>query len=118
MDNFNYYLWLVKTDKGDFFMAASGEWTEAEAAEKVMSVFKQLNLNITGMIPRKRITDKDNDKAGTIVQELEPTKNPLGYMFMAGRKFWEICGRSAEYEAELVLMEKQLQEATDGDKRV
>jgi hypothetical protein len=118
MKDFNYYLWLVKTEKGDFFMAASGDWTEAEAAQKVMGVFKQLGLGITGMTPSKRILDKDNDRSGTIIQELEEEKSKRGYQFLAGRKFWEICGRTAEFEAEMVLHEKQMQEAIDGYKRV
>ena len=114
MDNFNYYLWLAKTDKGDFFMATSGNWTEAEAAQKVLHVFKQLNLDIISMVPRKRATGP-NETTGTIIQELEPASE-LGYTFLAGRKFWEICGRVAEYDAELVLMDKQMAEARDGAK--
>lgn len=103
-DEVKDWLWLIKTNKGDFFMTVVGKWTQGEAARKVRIVFDGLKLDIVGMIPRKRSTGTD-DIQGTIYEQPDP-KNALGFDFLAGRKFWQLCGRDAEYDAEMVLWEK------------
>lgn len=115
MEDSNYFLWLVKTVKGDFFIHVSGKWTEAEAAQKVFRIFKLMNIEIIGMLPRKRASGPD-EMSGTIVQQLEP-KNELGFDFMAGKKLWEVCGRLAEYDAELVLLEKEMADMKEAERR-
>jgi len=106
VDEVKDWMWLVKTDKGDFFMTVVGKWTQEEAAKKVQQVFETIKLDIIGMVPRKRATGPD-DMRGTIYEHQEP-KDILGFDFFAGRKFWEICGRGAEYEAELILLGKEM----------
>ncbi|MBA7664245.1 hypothetical protein ES703_72302 [subsurface metagenome] len=61
MDEVKDWLWLVKTNKGDFFITVIGNWTQEEAATRVRGVFRiVLKLNIIGMIPRKRVTGPDD----------------------------------------------------------
>lgn len=105
MDNMKDYLWLVKTDKGDFFITVLGNWTQEEAAKKVQLVFEVIKLNITAMIPRKRATGPE-DAMGTIYQHEKP-KDILGFNFLAGKKLWEVCGRGVEYEAELIRLKME-----------
>ena len=100
------YLWLVKTDKGDFFITVYGKWTQEEAAQKLRLVFEGIKLNITAMIPRKRVTGPD-DAGGTIYEQLVP-KDALGFDFIAGKKIWELCGRGAEYEAQMILLKEEM----------
>ena len=107
MDEMKDYLWLVKTSKGDFFITVVGKWTQEEAATKVRAVFHVvLKLSIIAMIPRKRATGPD-DMLGTIVEQLEP-KDEVGFDFMAGKKIWQACGRGTEYQAQKILLEKEL----------
>jgi len=101
------YLWLLKTNKGDFFITVMGNLTEAEAAKRVRLVFETIKLDITAMIPRKRVTGPD-DAMCTLYQQEEP-KDELGFSFLAGKKLWEACGRGVEYEAQRVLLEKQME---------
>ena len=106
------WLWLVKTDKGDFFITVWGNWTQEEAAKKLQLVFDKIKLNITAMIPRKRATG-DMDTMGTIIQygkDYPPgdhTDSGLEYQFLGGKKLWEVCGRGVEYEAELIRVKKE-----------
>ena len=105
MDEIKDWMWLVKTDKGDFFMTVVGKWTQEEAATRVRGVFHVvLKLNILAMIPRKRSTGPD-DMQGTIYEE---PKDPVGFQLFAGKKLWEACGRGAEYQAQKILLEKEL----------
>ncbi|MBA7682501.1 hypothetical protein ES703_90851 [subsurface metagenome] len=107
------YLWLVKTDKGDFFITVMGNWTQEEAAKRVKAVFDvMLKLDITAMIPRKRVTGPD-DAMGTIYQQLEP-KDELDFAFLGGKKLWQVCGRGAEYDAELIRSKKEMEEEIKG----
>lgn len=99
------WLWLVKTDKGDFFITVLGNWTQEEAAKKLRLVFEEIKLNITAMIPRKRATGPI-EATGTIYQQEEP-KDERGFEFLAGKKLWESCGRGVEYEAELIRLKKE-----------
>ena len=105
MNDMKDYLWLVKTDKGDFFITVIGNWTQEEAAKKLRLVFEEIKLNITAMIPRKRVTGPD-DAMGTIYEQEEP-KNERGFEFLAGKKLWESCGRGVEFEAELIRLKKE-----------
>ena len=105
MNDMKEWLWLVKTGKGDFFITVIGNWTQEEAAKKLLWVFEHIKLDITAMIPRKRATGPD-DAMGTIYQAEEP-KDKLGFSFLAGKKLWDVCGRVAEYEAELILLKKE-----------
>jgi len=105
MNDMKDYLWLVKTNKGDFFITVIGNWTQEEAAKKVRAVFEVvLKLDIVGMIPRKRATGPD-DAMGTIYEQEEP-KDTLGFNFLAGKKLWEVCGRGVEYEAQMILLKE------------
>ena len=104
MDEIKDWMWLVKTNQGDFFLTVVGKWTQEEAAEKVRLVFKEIKIDIAGMIPRKRATGSDDIK-GTIWQQEKP-RGPRGFYFLAGRKIWQICGRVAEYEAKIILFGK------------
>ena len=106
MDEMKDWMWLVKTDKGDFFLTVVGRWTQEEAAKKVRQIFDLLKLEIIGMIPRKRATGND-DMMGTIIEHLEP-KDRLGFDFLAGKRIWQVCGRGAEYQAQKILLEKEL----------
>ena len=100
MNDMNDYLWLVKTNKGDFFITVIGNWTQEEAAKKLRLVFDGIKLDIIGMIPRKRATGPD-DAMCTLYQKEEPKDDP-GFQFLAGKKLWDVCGRGAEYEAEQI----------------
>jgi len=101
------YLWLVTTNKGDFFITVIGNWTQEEAARKLLLVIKMINLDIIAMIPRKRATGPD-DNMCTIFEQEEP-EDALGFNFMAGKKIWEVCGRGTEYEAETIRLSKQME---------
>jgi len=105
MNDMNDYLWLVKTNKGDFFITVIGNWTQEEAAKKLLFMFDRIKLPITAMIPRKRATGPD-DAMCTLYEQEEP-KDELGFSFLAGKKLWEACGRVVEYEAELILLKKE-----------
>ena len=106
MDEMKEWIWLVKTDKGEFLITVVGNWTQEEAAVRLRGVFHVvLKLGIIGMIPRKRVTGPD-DMRGTIYEQPEP-KDALGFNFLAGKKIWEACGRGPQYEAEMILQEKQ-----------
>ena len=51
------WMWLINTNKGEFFMTVAGKWTQEEAANRVQAVFKvMLKLEIVGMIPRLTIS--------------------------------------------------------------
>ena len=112
MDDANVWMWLMKTNQGDFFITVVGKWTQEEAAKKVRMVFETIKLDIVGMIPRKRSTGPD-DNQGTLSEQLEPKDGP-GYCFFAGKKFWDICGRGVEYEAQLILLKEQLKKECSG----
>ncbi len=99
------WLWLVKTDKGDFFVTVFGKWTQEEAARRLRVVFAGIQLDIIAMIPRKRATGSD-DALCTIYED---EKVPLGFSFMASKRLWEACGRRAEYDAELVRVTKEIE---------
>ena len=108
MGEVNDWMWLVKTGKGDFFIKVAGEWTQEEAAQRVKVLFDViLKLPIIGMIPRKRSTGPD-DMQATIYENPE-AEDALGFSFLAGKKLWEVCGRGAEYEAQLILLEEQME---------
>lgn len=105
-DKVKVYMWLVKTSKSDFFITVYGNWTEEEAIKRVKAVFDvQLKLGIDALIPRKRATG-DMDACCTLYQNLE-RKDGLDIEFLAGKKLWEVCGRGAEYEAQLILLKAQ-----------
>lgn len=107
MDEVKDWLWLVKTDKGDFFITVIGKWTQEEAATRVRGVFRiVLKLNIIGMIPRKRVTGP-GDATCTIYEQEEP-KDELGFNLLAGKKIWEVCGRGVEFEAEMIRLKKEI----------
>ncbi len=108
MDEVKDWLWLVQTDKGDFFITVLGNWTQEEAAKKIRRVFDEIKLDITAMIPRKRATGPD-DAMGTIYEQEEP-KDARGFNFLAGKKLWEACGRGVEYEAERIRLRKEMEE--------
>ena len=99
------YLWLLKTDKGDFFITVMGNWTQEEAAKKVTLAFGAIGANITGMIPRKRATGSAD--AMCTLYEQKDAKSGLGFDFLAGKKLWDACGRGVEYEAELIRSKKE-----------
>ena len=105
MSDMKDYLWLVKTNKGDFFMTVFGNWTQEEAAKKLRLVFDSIKLDIIAMIPRKRVTGPDN-AMGTIYEQ-EDAKSGLGFEFLGGKKLWEVCGRGVEFEAELIRLKKE-----------
>lgn len=107
MSDLKDYLWLIKTNKGDFFITVVGNWTQGEAAKKIWRVFENIKLDITAMIPRKRATGPD-DAVGTIYQPEEP-EDGRDFAFLGGKKLWEACGRRVEYEAELTRLGKQLE---------
>ncbi|MBA7641612.1 hypothetical protein ES703_49297 [subsurface metagenome] len=104
-DEIKDYLWLIKTNKGDFFITVMGKWTQEEAATKLQGVFAALKLDIIAMIPRKRATGP-MDAMGTLYQQQDETKNELGFEFLGGKKLFEVCGRGAEYEAEMIRLKK------------
>jgi len=105
MNDMKDYLWLVKTDKGDFFITVLGNWTQEEAAEKARAVFETIKVNITAMIPRKRVTGPD-DAMCTLYEQAD-AKSGLGFEFLGGKKLWEACGRGVEFEAELIRLKKE-----------
>jgi hypothetical protein len=105
MGEINDWLWLVQTDKGNFFMTVAGEWSQAEALKKVWQLFTMLKIDITGLFPRQRATGSV-DNTGTIFQTDDP-KNALGYEFLAAKRFWALGNRMAEFEAEMLLLKKQ-----------
>ena len=107
MNNVKDYLWLLKTNKGDFFITVIGNWTQEEAAKKIRLVFDEIKLDITAMIPRKRATGP-LDAMGTIHDQVEP-KDARGFSFLAGKKLWEVCGRGVEYEAERIRLKKEME---------
>lgn len=102
------YLWLLKTDKGDFFITVLGNWTQEEAAKKARAIFETIKVNITAMIPRKRATGPD-DAMCTLYEQAD-AKSGLGFDFLAGKKLWEACGRGVEYEAEHIRLKKEMEE--------
>ncbi|MBA7675667.1 hypothetical protein ES703_83904 [subsurface metagenome] len=105
MKGMKVWLWLLKTNKGDFFITVIGKWTQEEAAKRVKVVFEVLlKLDIIGMIPRKRATGPI-DMACTIFEQEAP-KDELGFNILAGKKIWEVCGRGIEYEAEQIRLKK------------
>lgn len=107
MDEIKDWMWLIKTNKGDFFITVVGKWTQEEAAKRVRAVFEvTLKLDIVGMIPRKRSTGPDDIQC-TIFEQQEP-KDQLGFDFLAGEKIWQVCGRGVEYQAQKILLEKEL----------
>ncbi len=99
------WAWLVKTSKGDFFLTVVGNWTQEEAAKNVRQVFESIELDIIGMIPRKRSTGPDEMQC-TIYQSEKPVP-PFGFEFLAGKKLWQACGRGAEFDAQMILLKKQ-----------
>ena len=104
------WMWLVKTSKGDFFITVLGKWTQEEAATRVRGVFHViLKLVIVSMIPRKRATGS-MDTCCTIIEQ-QPPKDELGFNFLAGKKLWQVAGRSAEYDAQRILLEKEMEKA-------
>ncbi len=105
MNNMKDYLWLLKTDKGDFFITVLGNWTQEEAAKKARAMFDILKVNITAMIPRKRATGPDDSMC--TLYEQKDAKSGLGFDFLAGRNLWAACGRGVEYEAELIRLKKE-----------
>jgi len=108
MNDMKDYLWLVTTNKGDFFITVIGNWTPEEAAKRIWRVFEEMKLGITAMVPRKRATGPD-DEMGTIYQPEEP-KDGRDFEFLAGKKLFEVCGRGVEYDAERVRLDKQMGE--------
>ncbi len=107
MDEIKDWMWLVKTNKGDFFMTVVGKWTQEEAATRVRGIFHVvLKLVIIGMLPRKRATGPD-DMRCTILQQ-RPQKDDVGFDFLAGKKLWEVCGRGVEYEAQMILLKEEM----------
>lgn len=100
------YLWLVQTDKGNFFISVAGNWTEGEAAKKLWQLFEEIKLDIIGMIPRNRPTGPE-DARGTICQ-LEEPEDGRDFAFLGGKALFEACGRGIEYQVERVRLEKQM----------
>lgn len=100
-------LWLVKTDKGDFSISVIGNWTEVEAVKKLRQVLDGVGLSIIAMVPRKRAT-LPMEASATIYEQEEPYKDKWGFSFLAGKKFWVVCGRGVEYEAEMVRFKKEM----------
>lgn len=104
------WLWLVQTEKGDFFFTVTGKYTQGEAAKMVMAIFKELlKIAIIGLIPRKRPPHPDDPSSCTIHQNHDPD-DPHEFYLLAGKRLWEVCGRGAEYEAEYILLSKQMKE--------
>ncbi len=99
------YLWLVKTNKGDFFITVIGDWTLEEAAKKLVATFEKIELEMTAMIPRKRAPGL-GDAQATIYQR-EESEDGQGFEFIAGKKLWEACGRGVEFEAETIRLKKE-----------
>jgi len=99
------WLWLIKTNKGEFFITVVGDWTQEEAAKKLRLVFEKIELDITAMIPRKRATGPD-DAMALICEQDEP-KNEMGLFFFGSKKLWEACGQGVVYEAELIRLKKE-----------
>jgi hypothetical protein len=91
------WMWLLKTNKGDFFITAL-KWNQQEAIENIKDVFSRLGIEIQSWVPRKRSTGLDDVQCTIYKSE----KDELGYQFLAGKKIWQACGRGAEFEAELI----------------
>jgi hypothetical protein len=105
MEEINDWMWLVKTNKGDFFMTVAGKWTQEEAAKNVRLVFDSLKIDIIGMIPRKRASGP-LEMGCTIIESDKPAP-PWGFQLLAGKNLWQVCGRKAEYDVEMILLEKE-----------
>lgn len=102
MNEIKDWMWLVKTDKGNFLISVVGKWTQEESKEKVRLAFEKLKLDINAMIPRKRATGPD-EAMGTIYQPEELEKG-LEFQLYGGKNLWAACGRLVEYEAEKIRM--------------
>ena len=106
----NEWMWLIKTNKGDFFITVLGGWTQEEAATRVKGVFEIIvKLNIIGMIPRKRASGPI-DMTCTIIEQQSP-KDKVGFDFLAGERLWHLCGRGPEYEAQRILLKEAMEVA-------
>jgi len=103
----NDYLWLVQTNKGNFFITVVGKWSREEATKKIQWVFAALELDIVAMVPRQRTTGS-LDAMG-IIYEQEVPEDKLGFSFNAGKKIWEACGRGVEFEAELIRLRAEVE---------
>ena len=108
MKEFKEWKWLLKTNKGDFFMTVYGRWTQEEAANKVQLWFGSLNTIITGMIPRKWSTSPKEMRCSILEAfELERAlPPPFGFEFIGGKKWWQAFGVGVLYEAKLILLRK------------
>ena len=106
MNNEKDYLWLVKTNRGGFFITVIGNWTPEEAAKRIWLVFEEIKLGIIGMIPRKQPTGPDDERG--LICQLEEPKDGRDFEFLAGKKFFEVWGRSTEYEVTRILLDKQM----------
>jgi len=102
-NEFNDWMWLVKTEKGDLFITVVGKWDQPAALKKVWEMLGHLKVYPIAMIPRK-ISSAPDEQHGTI---WEDETELLGFRFLAGKKFWDLAGRTAEFEAERLLLEKQ-----------
>ena len=108
MNDMNDYLWLLKTNKGEFFITVIGNWTQEEAAKRVRVVFEHIKIDITAMIPRKRATGPDEAMCTLYEQEKPEINGP--FQFLANKKLWDAIGRGAEYEAERIRLKKEWDE--------
>ena len=108
MSDMKDYLWLLKTNKGDFFITVMGHWTQEEAAKRVQVVFESIKVDITAMIPRKRATGPDDAMCTLYEQEKPEINGP--FQFLAGKKLFVACGRGVEYEAERIRLKKEMDE--------
>ncbi len=96
----NSWAWVIKTPNIDLSISVCGPWTQAEAAKLVWEAFEEYKLPpIVGMLPRKRPGGRLDDH-GVIYEH----KGEMG--FSAGRSFWVAAGRTAEFEAQMVLERK------------
>jgi hypothetical protein len=100
-----YWAWKLTTDKGEFQVGVSGRWDQFEASKQLRKLFDMLEMTIVAMVPRKRITGPA-DNTGTICQIDDPATP--GFQFYSGKKFFDACGRTGEYEAERILLEKEM----------
>ncbi len=103
------WIWLVTTPKGKFLTSVVGKWTQEEALDRVMAAFKAVKLQVQELKVRKLLSDCPG-RAVTLIEPEGDMKPGAGTDFMvcAGEDFWKAAGRLAEYEAEKVLLEKQL----------
>lgn len=104
MEEIKEWVWLVQTTKGDFCFTVTGELDKAEAAKQLLSVLTEIHLDLIGLVQRKRESGTD-DIMGHIVQ-VEESESERGFMFFAGKSIWQACGMEAQYEAEMIRMEK------------